>query len=106
MEAVVEPPFGAGPGVKAGLAVAMREIVCGEPGASSVMVKFAVLWAETTGLKTSEIVQLAEGATGAWQLLVKLKSKGLGPPRETEEICSGPVPELVIVRIWAKPDVP
>jgi len=51
------------------------------------------------GLKTSEIVQLAGGATDVEQLLVKLKSEGLGPPRETEEMWSGPVPELVIVSI-------
>jgi hypothetical protein len=37
------------------------------------------------GLKTSKIVQLAAGATGAAQLLVKLKSEGFGPARVTAE---------------------
>jgi hypothetical protein len=47
-------PFGAGPGVNAGLAAALSEIVCGEPGASSVMVKLAVRWPVPIGLKASE----------------------------------------------------
>jgi len=67
------------------LAVALSEIVCGEPGASSVIVKFAVRWPGPIGLKKSEIVQLAAGATGDVQLFVKLKSEGLGPLREAEE---------------------
>src|SRR5713226_3129319 len=40
-EAVVEP-LGAGPGVKAGLAAALSEIVCGEAATSSVISRFAV----------------------------------------------------------------
>lgn len=58
------------------------------------------------GLKTSEIAQLAAGAIGAVQLLVKLKSEGLGPLRETEETWSGAVPELITVSVWAAPEVP
>ena len=88
------------------MAVALSEIVCGEPGASSVIVKFAVRWPAPIGLKTSEIVQLAAGATGAVQLFVKLKSEGLGPLRETEETCSGELPELMTVNVCIAPDVP
>ncbi len=57
-------------------------------------------------MKTSEIAQLAAGAIGAVQLLVKLKSEGLGPRRETEETWSGAVPELITVSVWAAPEVP
>jgi hypothetical protein len=92
--------------VKAGLAVALSEIICGEPGASSVMVKFAVRWPGPMGVKTSEIVQLAAGTTGAVQLLVKLKSEGFGPPRATDETWRGAVPELMRVSVCTAPDVP
>lgn len=99
-------PFGAGPGTKAGLAVALSEIVCGDPGASSAITKLAPRWPEPIGLKTSEIVQLAAGATGAVQLLVKLNSEALTPLRETEETWSGAVPEFKTVSDCAAPDVP
>ena len=51
-------------------------------------------------------MQLADGATAAVQLLVKLKSEGLGPLRETEVTCSGAVPELMTVSVCAGLDVP
>src|SRR5258708_38844667 len=86
--------------------MALREIGCGEPGASSVIIKFAVRWPTPIGLKASEIVQLAAGATGAVQLLVKLKSEGLGPLRETEETWRGGVPKLMTVTVCTAPDVP
>src|SRR5882762_6625683 len=94
------------PAVKAGLAVALSEIVCGEPGASSVINKFAVRWPGPIGLKESEIVQLAAGATGAVQLLVKLKSVRWRPPRAAEETLRGAVPELIRVSVCTVPDVP
>ena len=37
------------------------------------------------GAKTSETVQLEAGETAEEQLLVRLKSEGLGPLKETEE---------------------
>src|SRR5258708_38134440 len=86
--------------------MALREIGCGEPGASSVIIKFAVRWPAPIGLKTSEIVQLAAGATGAVQLLVKLKSERLGPPRATDETWRGAVPELMTRSVCTAPDVP
>src|SRR5258708_37916072 len=85
--------------------MALREIGCGEPGASSVIIKFAVRWPTPIGLKTSEIVQLAAGATGAVQLLVKLKSGGLGPLRGTEETWRGGVPKLMTGSVCTAPDV-
>ncbi len=104
-EAVVEP-FGAGPGVKAGLAVALREIVWGEPGASSAMVRLAVRWPAASGLKPRETVQLIVGATGAVQLLARLKSEGLRPPRTKDEMWRDVVPEFKTVSVCAPPEVP
>ena len=93
--------------MNAGLAVALSEMVCGEPDASSAISKFAARIPGAIGLKATEIAQLAEGATGAVQLLlVMLKSEELGPLRETEETCSGAVPELMTMSVWAIPDVP
>src|SRR5260370_38321319 len=86
--------------------MALREIVWGEPGALSVIIKFAVRWPAPIGLKASEIVQVAAGATGAVKLLVKLKSEGLGPPRATDETWRGAVPELMTVSVCTAPDVP
>ena len=86
--------------------VALRTSDCGDAGASSEINKFAVRWPGAVGLKTSEIVQLAAGATGVVQLLVKLNSEALGPPRETKETWSGAFPELITVSVWGALDVP
>ena len=102
---MVEPP-GAGPEVNAGLAVAVSAMVCGEPGASSVIDKLAVRCPGPSGLKTREIVQLAAAETGDLQLLVSMKSEGFVPARDTAEICRIPVPEFVTVSVCAAPDVP
>lgn len=77
--------------------VPLRVTVCGDPCASSAIVRSAVRWPEALGLKTTERAQLAPGTSGDAQLLVKLKSEGLGPARETEEMCSAALPELVTV---------
>lgn len=58
-------------------------------------VNIAALCPVATGLKTRETVQLAAGASEAAQLLVRLNSEALDPPRDTEEICSGAFPELM-----------
>lgn len=52
------------------------------------------------------MVQLGPGATGAVQLLVKLKSEALGPLRETEETCSGAVPGFMRVSVCGALEVP
>ena len=101
----MEPPETA-PTVKAGLAVAVSETVCGEAGASSDIVKLAACWPAAVGLKTSEIVQLAAGATAAAQLLVNPNSEAFGPPRETEEMCSVALPELLTVSVCDALEVP
>ena len=51
------------------------------------------------GVKTKEMTQLEPGASGAVQLLVKLKSDGLGPASETEEIFRVVLPELMTVSV-------
>lgn len=79
--------------------VPLRAKVCGDPGTSSEMIRLAVRCPGAVGLKTSKIVQFAAGATGAVQLLVKLNSEALGPPRETEETFSGALPELMMVSV-------
>lgn len=66
----------------------------------------AVRWPGAMGLKTTEIVQLAEDASVAAQLLVKLKSEAFGPPRVTEEICSVMFPVLKTVSTWGALEVP
>lgn len=75
----------------------LRDTVCGELGASSENVRVAVRWPGAMGLKTTEIVQLAEGASAAVQLFVKLKSEAFGPPRVTEEMFSVVFPVLKTV---------
>lgn len=90
----------------AGLAVALRRIVCGEFGASSEIVKFALPWPEAVGLKTREMEQLEAGASGAVQVLETLNSEALGPATEIEETCSGAFPELTAVRVCGALDAP
>lgn len=58
------------------------------------------------GLKVKETVQLEATGTDAVQLLMRLKSEALEPPRETEEMVSGALPELVTVRVCVGLDVP
>lgn len=105
MEAVVELPEAAAT-ENAGLAVALREIVCGEPGASSVMIKFALPWPDAIGLKTREMEQLAAGARGAVHVLETPNSEALEPATEIEETCSGAFPELSAVSVWGGLDAP
>ncbi len=88
---------GAAAAENAATAVPLRETVCGEPGTSSDKTKLAVRWPGATGLNTTEIVQLEAGVRVAGQLLVKLKSEGFGPARETEEMCSDVFPVLKTV---------
>src|SRR5690349_10233835 len=86
------------PGTRA-MPVPLRTTVCGEPCASSAIVRFALRWPGAVGLKTRTIAQLALGASGTLQLLVKVKSDGLGPVRETEDMCRLVLPELMTVKV-------
>src|SRR3989442_15229167 len=70
------------------------------------MVKVAVRWPGPIGMNTTKIVQFPAGATAAVQLLVKLKSEGLGPAPATEEMWRGAFPELVMVNVCGAPVVP
>ena len=99
-------PLGAAPPETAETAVPPRDTVCGEFRASSENVSVAVRWPGAMGLKTTEMVQLAEGASAEGQLFVKLKSEGFGPPRETEEMCRVMFPVLKTVSIWGVLEVP
>jgi len=67
--------------------MALSETLCGEPCASSVMVNVAVRWPGPIGMNATKIVQFAAGATAAVQLLVKLKSEGLGPGDRPRRKC-------------------
>lgn len=86
--------------------VPLKTRVCGESGALSERTRFAERWPEAEGLKTSEMVQLEPGATAVVQLLVKLKSKALGPVRETEETVREAFPELMTVSTCSGLEVP
>lgn len=97
---------GDGAAENAGLAEALRGIVRGESGASSVMTKFALPWPEAVGLNTREIEQLAAGARGAAQVLDTLNSEALDPVTEIEETCSGAFPELTAVSVCGGLEAP
>jgi hypothetical protein len=102
----VEPAV-AGEIAKAGLTVALRAIVCGELGASSAIVINAARAPIATGEIDTPIVQVAPTAYAALvQLFVTLKSLEFVPPRATEAMCSGAVPELLTVTIWATTAAP
>lgn len=60
--------------------------------------RWAARWPGAVGLKTIEMAQLEPGASGAVQLLVKLKSEALAPARETVEMCKVLLPELMTVK--------
>lgn len=79
--------------------VPLSTTVCGEPEALSAIIRFAMRWPAAVGVKTREMTQFEPGASGAVQLLVKLKSEGLGPARETEEMFSVVFPELMTVSV-------
>ena len=102
---MVEPP-GAAPTVNAGIAVALSEMLCGDPATSSAIIKVAARCPVATGLNTTEIMQLAAGATGLLHVLLALNSEALEPPSETEDTCSGAFPVLVTVNVCAALEVP
>ena len=82
--------------------VPVRATVCGLPVALSVTVIAPVRAPAAVGVKITEIVQLAAGATDAPQVLVWLKSP-LGVMLAMVRVA---VPVLVSVTTWALLDVP
>jgi len=93
-------PGAAGEIAKAGLTVAFSAIVCGEPGASSVIVISAARGPIATGEMDTPIVHVTPTAyAAAVQLFAMLKSLEFVPPRIKEAMCSGPVPEFASVTI-------
>src|SRR5882762_10077582 len=61
----------------AGSVVPLSEINRGEPGASSVIVKFAVRWPGPIGLTKSEIVQLAGGRNRRRAIIGETEIRGV-----------------------------
>lgn len=80
--------------------------VCGEPGASSVMVTVAMRWPAPRGANVTVIVQFALGARAALHALFMMKSFGFAPPRITEKMFSFAVPEFVRMTFCGSPVVP
>jgi hypothetical protein len=75
-------------------------MLCGELDASSVIVMKAARAPVATGESDTPMPQVVPAAyAAAVQLLVRPKSLKFAPPRATELMCSGPVPELVSVMI-------
>jgi len=88
-------PGAAGEIANAALTVASSAIVCGEPGASSVIVISAAREPIATGEMDTPIVHVAPTAyAAAVQLFATLKSLEFVPPRVRDAMCSEPVPEL------------
>ena len=94
-------PGDAGEAAKAALTVALKAIVCGEVGASSLMVTTALRKPMASGETDTPTVHVAPTAyAAAVQLFVTLKSLEFVPPRTTDAMCSDPVPEFVSVTTW------
>src|SRR5271170_5204344 len=78
------------------VAFPLTGIICGEFGASSVMVMIAERWPAATGVNVNVSEQPALAASAlAVQPLVMVKSPGLLPLRVTEEMWSVALPEFV-----------
>ena len=82
------------------VAVPLRALVCGEPGALSVTETAALKLPTEAGLKVTETAQVAEAARFAPQVLeLMVKAVGLGPVSLMPEMLSVAVPLLVSVVI-------
>ena len=84
-------------GEVAATAVPVRGTNCGEPVALLVRLTVAVLVPEAVGLKVTLMEQVALMAKVAVQVVVREKSPGAAPPRETLIPVRSPVPLLVRV---------
>jgi hypothetical protein len=80
----------------------LRDTVCGELPALSVIVTVPVRVPAAVGVKVTEIVQLAPAATPVPQLCVSAKS----PEAAIDAIVRGALPELVSFTVWAALVVP
>jgi len=76
-----------------------RVTICGDPAALSAIESVVVKLVVETGVKVTEMVQLAPAASDSPQLLLSRKLLRLAPVRVIAEILSGPVPELVSVEL-------
>ncbi len=83
--------------VNGAVADPVKLIVCGESGASSTIVTFAVRVPTACGLNVTVVAQFAFTASVAAQVFVCAKSPGFGPASAMLEMCKVPVPEFVSV---------
>lgn len=79
---------------------------CGEPGALSVTLIAAVSAPATCGVNVTAMVQLAEAASVAPQLVVWLNALALTPVMAMLPMLSGAVPGLLSVIVWGAEVVP
>ena len=86
-------------GAGAGVPVPLSAAVCGEPEALSATEIAAVKLAAESGAKATEIMQLAEAASVAPQVVVSAKSAGFAPASEIEIPVSVAFPVLVSVNV-------
>ena len=86
----------------------MTVSVCGELGASSVIVTVSLRVPTPRGAKVTEIEQLALGAMGVATHGFEglLNSDTFAPPNTTPETCSGAVPAFEITMLVELPAVP
>jgi hypothetical protein len=82
-----------------GLAVPLIVNVCGEFGASSVIVTVSVRVPTPRGAKVTEMEQPVLGAMGVptHGFAGLTNSDTFAPPKTTPEICSGALPEFEII---------
>jgi len=100
-------PGAAGEIVSAAMTEALRLMVCGELGASSVIAMIALRAPVANGASDTPIVHVVPtGYAAAAQWLLKLKSPAFVPPRATPLMCNVPVPALVSIMICGAAFVP
>src|SRR3954447_18671093 len=89
--------------------VPLSGMLCGLPGASSLIVTAAERAPVADGVNVTETVQGAFAASrdgGAGQVFVWAKSPAFVPPTRIEPMASGAVPLFVTVTVWAALVVP
>jgi hypothetical protein len=79
---------------------------CGDPAASSVISRLAVLLPTAVGLNVTTTVRLAPTAMLGPQLFTKLKSPAFAPPIVIELISKAAVPVFFTVMVWLALAVP
>ncbi len=86
--------------------VPVKDIVCGEPVALSVMLTVAAFAPVETGVKTAEMMQLAPATSDDPQVSEIAKLLACPPPNVIELTASGTLPVLVKVMVFAEDFMP